>query len=226
MISVKLISAAIGRGREKMEELQSTELLDREILEDARKKALRILKSADDTVKAKTAEWEDKTRAAMEQLGVKYAEQRVSSAAEIMARLPMDKRRARAEKIESLLRRGVEAWYSRLSREQVLSLLEKELAKRLALCPAFSGPAGEYRARVMSLGVSEAEDILGRVLPGTVCPIEEQKTSGPYPEIVLENSAVRITSSVQKTVDFFLLEKRAELVRALLGEENMGEEGF
>ena len=209
-----------------MEELQSTELLDREILEDARKKAHRILKSADDTVKAKAGEWEAKARAALEQLTAKYAEERSFAAAEIMARLPMDKRRARAEKIESLLRRGVEAWYSRLSREQVLSLLERELAKRLALCPAFSGSGGECRARIRSLGFSEAEGILGRVLPGTACPIEEQNAPGLYPEIVLENSSVRITSSIQKTVDFFLLEKRAELVHALLGEEIMGEEEF
>ena len=33
-----------------MEELQSTDILDREILEDARKKAYRILKTAAETV--------------------------------------------------------------------------------------------------------------------------------------------------------------------------------
>ena len=51
-----------------MEELQSTEILEREILEDARKKAMRILKTADDTIRAKTAEWEKKTADAVAEL--------------------------------------------------------------------------------------------------------------------------------------------------------------
>jgi hypothetical protein len=40
--------------------------------------------------------------------------------------------------------------------------------------------------------------------------------AGTYSEILLENSAVRITASIYKTVDFFLHENRAELASALL----------
>jgi hypothetical protein len=87
-----------------MEELQSTEALDREILEDARKKAHRILKTADDTIKAKSTEWEKNTAAALGELEKKYAAQGKIAASEIMAFLPMDKHRLRATKIEELLR--------------------------------------------------------------------------------------------------------------------------
>ena len=59
-----------------MEELQSTEVLDREILEDARRKAFRILKTADDTVKSNTAGWEKKTAAALKDLNTRHEERR------------------------------------------------------------------------------------------------------------------------------------------------------
>ena len=202
-----------------MEELQSTELLDREILEDARKKAYRILKSADDMVKANAAEWEAKIRLTVDELKAKYAERRKFAEAEIMARLPIDKCRARAEKIENLLGSAVENWYAGLGREQVLSLLEKGLAKRLVQCGEFFPGAGRCRAVIRNLSRDEGEAILRKVLPGIAYSMNEQSASEIYPEITLENEAVRITSSIQKTVDFFLHDKRSELIFALLGGE-------
>jgi hypothetical protein len=41
-----------------VEELQSTEALDREILEDARKKAFKILKGADESAASSKKSWE------------------------------------------------------------------------------------------------------------------------------------------------------------------------
>jgi vacuolar-type H+-ATPase subunit E/Vma4 len=201
-----------------MEELQTTEILDREILEDARKKAYRILKTADETVKTKAGEWEKKISATVDDLRQKYEEQRALAAAEIMARLPMDKRRAKAEKIESLFRQAVDAWYAGLGREQVLAILKQELTERLAECEEFSAGTEGPRALVHKLDRSEAESVLKAALGGKACGIEEASSAALYPELILENSRVRITASIQKTVDFFLHEKRAELATALLGE--------
>ena len=214
-----------------MEELQSTKNLEREILEDARKKAHRILKTAEGMVKTKTAEWDRKTTEALEELEKKFAEQRKFAEAEIMAVLPMDKRRAKTEKIESLLRRAVETWYSGLSRGQVLGFLKKELEKRLAVCGGFGGTG--CRAVIHKLTRDEAESILREVLPGgaangTACPIEEARSASSaaaaYPEFILENNDVRICASLSATADFFLNEKRAELVEALLGPQVMSSE--
>jgi hypothetical protein len=210
-----------------MEELQSTEILDREILEDARKKAFRILKTADDTVKAKSTEWEKKITAVLSELEKKYAGQCEAVTAEIMARLPMDKRRSRAEKIESLLVAVVEQWYAGLGRQRVLSLLETDLSKRLAVfCGGagtkdFSAISGREPPRVLlhKLDRAAAESILESVLPGQHVIIAEEPSAALYPEIIIENSQARISASIGKTVDFFLHEKRAELVTALLGEK-------
>ncbi|MDR3337641.1 MAG: ATPase, partial [Treponema sp.] len=86
-----------------MEELQSTEVLDREILEDARRKAQRILKTADEEAAASGKVWEKKTEKALAELKRRHEERLELGRVEIMARLPLDKRRLRLCRIDSLL---------------------------------------------------------------------------------------------------------------------------
>ena len=203
-----------------MEELQSTDILDREILEDARKKASRILKTADDTVRAHTKEWEKKTAENIDALEKKYNEQRELAAEKVMARLPIDKRRAKVEKIENLLQSAVESWYNGLNRAQILELISAELTKRLALCDEFSAST-EKHAYYSGLERNEVEKII-KDLCGT-CTIEEKTTVDHYPAITLETGNVRIIASIQKLVDFLLQEKRTELVEALIGGAYMEE---
>jgi hypothetical protein len=201
-----------------MEELQSTELLDREILEDARKKAHRILKTAEDTIKEKSAEWENTLNASLAELEEKYTRQGQLAANEIMARLPIDKRRTKAKQIETLLRSAAETWYGGLSQERVIDLLKKELAKRIAATEKFTADNG-IRAQIHQIERAEAQAVLQAVLPGKTCTIEEIHSDSAYPEIILETPQARIYASIGKIVDFLLGEKRAELVEALLGKE-------
>ncbi|MDR2133679.1 MAG: ATPase [Treponema sp.] len=207
-----------------MEELQSTELLDREILEDARKKAYRILRTADETVRANAAAWEKKTLAALDGLRLKYAERRKLAAAEIMARLPLDRRRAGSERIEGLLRDAEENWYRGLCRAKVLDILKRELARRLEECPEFAAPeesGGKPRVFIRCLDRAGAESLLEELLPGRTFDIEEAAAGpgAPVPEIVLDGGAVRITASVGMALDEILREKRAELIAALIGQD-------
>ena len=211
-----------------MEELQSTEILDREILEDARKKAHRVLKTAEDTINAKSADWEKNLSAALKELEKKYAQQGELVTDEIMAHLPIDKHRIKAKKIEEMLSSAVKTWYTGLSRGRVLDLLKKELEKRLAACDTFAG-SGKIHVKIHQIERKEAEALLKAVLPGksgvdTPCIIEETNSVSPYPEIVLETPELRIYASIGKIVDFFLSEKRAELAEALLGAKRMRNE--
>jgi len=206
-----------------MEELQSTKMLAREILEDARKKAQRILKTADEAVESKSAEWEKKTAETLDEMEKKYAQQGMLATQEIMTLLPIDKRRVKAKKIEELLNEAVENWYAGLSRKSVLALLQQELARRLAFCGEFAGSGKDQgiRAVIHKIDRSEAQAILRAALPGKTCAIEETRSSSPYPELVLETQDTRVYASVGRTVDFFLSERRAELIEALLGEEGL-----
>jgi len=205
-----------------MEELQSTEILDREILEDARKKAHRILKTAEDTIKAKSQDWEKNLNTALSELEAKYTQQGKFANDEIMASLPIDKRRTKAKKIEELLYSAVKTWYTTLSRERILNLLKKELAKRIVEGEKVAA-LGDVRVQIYQIKREEAKAILQEVLPGKTCVIEEIHSTSAFPEIILETPEVRIYASIGKTVGFYLGEKRAELIEALLGRAALEE---
>jgi hypothetical protein len=201
-----------------MEELQSTEVLDREILEDARKKAFRILKAADDTAKANAASWDKKTEESLAELKRRYRTRRERTVAGIMARLPLDKRRVRSEKMEEFLNTAAAAWYGGLERSRILGILEHELARRLEDCPEFAGE-GSIRALLRHVEPDEAAVLLGRVLPGPACSLETAgEGDDPYPGITLVSSGARITASIGMVIDFLLHDQREELLQALVGE--------
>jgi V/A-type H+/Na+-transporting ATPase subunit E len=204
-----------------MEELQSTEILDREILEDARKKVVRILKSTEDTINAQDAEWESKTLSSIDELDKKYKEQREISAAKIMARLPIDKHRVKIEKIESLLNSSVETWYKNLNRQKILDLLTEELAKRLAQCGDFY-KAAQVDARINGINRNEAETVFQKI--NLKCVISEETIASRYPSITLDTGETRIIAGIENIVNFLLQEKRAELVEALIDPAFIGEE--
>ncbi|MDR1046913.1 MAG: ATPase, partial [Treponema sp.] len=136
-----------------MEELQSTEVLDREILEDARRKAFKILKGADDTVKANAQSWKKKSDEAVAGLERRYAARQKRSTQEIMARLPLDKRRAKAERIEAFLLSSAERWYKKQPRERIIGLLETGMKSRLEEAP---GSLSES-CRLIYSGLEKAE---------------------------------------------------------------------
>ena len=239
-----------------MEELQSTEILDREILEDARKKAFKILKTADEDIKAKAADWERKAKFDLDDLRRKFAEQGKTASVEILARLPMDKRRVKAQTLERLLSQAVKVWYAGLGRGRVLELLRKELQTLLVDCmrgehtPSLQGgvvdcdefslgknspnaaspKSGQVGGQVLYHGLTETEarGLVQPLLPVQNFSFSEAVLGGAFPELVIENKAVRVRASINQAVDFFLSEKRAELVSALLGEhvldEGQGEE--
>ena len=164
---------------------------------------------------ANGAIWERRTGESLAELNTQYAERRQLAAAEIIARLPVDKRRAKAERIESLIHSAVETWYRGLDRERLLSLLGAELAARIAECGGFAEADGELRVLLHQLERAEAAALLEAALPGQSCVLEEVPAAG-FPSVVVENNAVRITASIERTVDFFLHEKRAELIGSLL----------
>ena len=204
-----------------MEELQSTEVLAREILEDARKKAIQILKSADNTVQAQTAEWERKTEETINDLEKKHIEQCKTAALNIAERFPMDKRRAKVEKIENLLQTAVESWYKSLTRQKMLNLLTKELVKRLEACEK-SFVSDKKHIYYCGLDLNEVKEVI-KIVNGTKT-IEEIPSDVCFgnniwklPSIILETETVKITVSIQEIADLLLNEKRAELVEALVG---------
>jgi len=213
-----------------MEELQSTEILDREILDDARKKAARILKQAEDTIKAQNTEWEKKIADCIEELDRKYSVQEKDEVEKVMARQPIDKLRLKIEKIESLLITAEDSWYESLDRGYILKLLSNELGERLEFAsgqeegggkPADRGGLfaanNKLKAYIFMLSRNEAEALLKNF--NLTCEIEEIHANSRYPLLTIETENMFITVSIQRIIDYYLHVKRTELVEALVGSE-------
>lgn len=207
-----------------MEELRTTEALDREILEDARKKADRILKTAGQTIQSIEQQWKDKLRHAIEELEQTYRHRTEKAVQEIMARLPLDKRRARSEWAERMIQRATESFCSALPRDNVLSLMEAELSKRLQVITEFqqiSDSKEDMVITITGLTRAEADLILKKpFLQGAwiYSDASHWDDSVLYPDIICDNSSLRLVVSFKAVIDQLLLDKRAELAVALLGK--------
>ncbi|MCL2443047.1 MAG: hypothetical protein FWD13_06205 [Treponema sp.] len=204
-----------------MEELQSTEILDREILEDARKKASRILKTCEDTIYTQNAKWDKKTKNSIIELNKKYDKQKENEAEKIMSRLPIDKLRAKIEKIESLLHTAIKDWYNNLNRSQIIGILSRDLSNKLTSCKNFSLNE-QTSIETQNLTPNETQTIIESLNNhSTLNTTHSTLVTTPYPSIILESGNIRFTSSIESILDHLLQEKRAELAEALLGRDIM-----
>jgi hypothetical protein len=213
-----------------MEELRSTEALDREILEDARKKAYKILKTAEDAQSAQTRTWDRKLKRAVDSLRKSYEEKKNKTRDELLARLPLDKRRLRAETAEKSLRKAMDGFLRGLPREKVLFILESELSGRfrfLSMEGKEEGAKALAGAGVFYSGLndSEARLVLNRAF-GPACSgwvLTEDRHHAEFPFIVINAPAMKITASVENAASDLLKDKRAELAAALLGGEALND---
>ena len=211
-----------------MEELRSTEALDREILEDARRKAFRILKTADDNLAAQTKDWDKKIQKSVNSLRKTYEDRAKKSAGEILARFPLDKRRLRSETAEGFLTRAMDDFLRSLSREKLLSILEAELLTRLKFCAdEWGGEKPEFR--YSGLKPAEARGILKNVLGAKKSGLDalprkpedwimkEDGAVHKFPWLVINTQSQKISASVEDAAEALIKDNRAELAAALLG---------
>ncbi|MDR1126896.1 MAG: ATPase [Treponema sp.] len=211
-----------------MEELQSTEVLDKEILEDARKKAFRTLKSSENIIKDASVAWEQKTQTAIKEFQKKYAEKTKQDSAEIMARLVLDKKRLRSAKIESSLQDAAFSFLDSLDKKKQLELLEKELIVRLKeLADAGDPITSKDEPQVYSRLLTQEETL--KLLPkeqtwSVIEPPLAFKNEGRFPAIVINTRRVKLTASLDDAIEALLQDKREELTTALFGTAEFKEE--
>lgn len=202
-----------------MEELRSTDALDREILEDARKKAARALKDAEKNAREAEEKWASKLRADLEELERKHAQRIEAKQRELFARLPLDQRRLRAGRTLGLLRAEMDSVLGGIDRARLVGLLTRDLAERAAALP----PEG-LRISAAGLTRAEAETIVAAAFPGVkprpelvIAAADHDPT--PSPSLVAEGAGVIVRVGIAAIGEALLREKRAELASALLGPE-------
>lgn len=218
-----------------MEELHSTEALDREILEDARKKAFKILKSADESAASSKLSWERKLSKTLDDARKNCGIRAEQGRREIMARLPMDKRRIRAGKIETLLNGVMKDFLASLDRQKILLILERELVQRMgeweiqnSAAPSHPKDGSHPVLRYRGLSADELKRLLQKVFPADLPEAGEDmlyNIPGSLPAVMIDFPRVRIIASVDAAASQLLLDKRAELAAALLGDSILENEG-
>ena len=222
-----------------MEELRSTEVLDKEILEDARKKAYKILQTADDALAAQNRDWEKKVKRSVNSIQKAYETRLKKTTEEIYARLPLDKRRLRSETAEKFLVKAMNDFLRGLNREALLSILINELSGRIKACineKAFQEKPA-FIVRYSGMSFSETEELLKKVpvsanaFFGSAYETEESgdlefaedTVVHEFPFIVISTQDLKITASVEEAASALMKDKRAELIAALLGQEALND---
>jgi vacuolar-type H+-ATPase subunit H len=209
-----------------MEELRTTEVLGNEILEDARKKAQKILMTAEETIAAKNRDWERKIKRSTDSVQKTFTARAKKTNDEIQARLPLDKRRLRSKTTEGFLIRALDDFLRTLSREKLLLVLERELHSRLKACAV---DLAHHRSivRYSGLSLEEAKAVLDKITGALekadflVSPEWEYRPDSvvrEFPLVFVELRTLRIMASVKSAAKALLRDKRGELAAALLGE--------
>ena len=228
-----------------MEELRSSEVLDREILEDARKKALKIMKTAEENIRTQALKWEVKTGKALNRIRLTYVNRTREERSEILAKGPLDRRRLRIEISEQFLKKAMNDFLGSLQREDLFFILRRELRVRLGVSKEFFSSGADAAKndcetsgiRIDFRGINEEEarslisKTISEILPDSSLPVQAvynllndpRYSHFNFPVMIINTPGVRITASVDNAAAELLENSRAELTAALLGTETLND---
>jgi vacuolar-type H+-ATPase subunit H len=200
-----------------MEELRTTEALGNEILEDARRKAQKILKTAEEALAAQDHSWERKLKRSTDSVRKTFAARTKKTNEEIQARLPLDMRRLRSKTTEGFLVKALDDFLRTLSREKLLLILERELRLRLEAC---ADDLVHHRSiiRYSGLSLDEAQTVIGKMPYKGDWEFKADSVVREFPLIFIESKSLRMLASVKSAAKALLRDRRGELAAALLGE--------
>lgn len=138
-----------------MEELRSTEILDKEIEADARKKVEKILATADAECQKLLDAVDSKVQAAAAEKKRYYEEKLAVVSADLDAAVPLEEERFLAEFYASSVAEAYNAYFAKLDDEKLLSLVETLLARsKDALADR------KVRARVFGFAPTDAKKLV------------------------------------------------------------------
>ncbi len=196
-----------------MEELKGGGALEAEIREDARRKAERALKQADKEAEAARADWEARSRAELAALEDAQRKRAATYRDEVLARLPLERKRARLAWLDSLLASELSSARDALQRADALRLLLSRLAPA---ANAFAGGRASVVVRGFDRGAADA-DIMA-LLPGAEVRYEEAAAGAAGLEARSADGATVFTVTLDSALREFAERERGELARALVGD--------
>lgn len=206
-----------------MEEFRSTEILDKEIQADARKKAEKILAKADVDCALLLEEVSGRIEKAKKELEDKYALKIAAFEKDLSATLPLEKKRFLVSFIQSSIEKAINAYLAKLSDEEKIDLVLKKSvkiedvlkSKKLnALYYGFQESLVKKTVGKKFNLISVKETEFNKMIIENDLGITDRKG------IILESEdkAIRVRMTLSEVISQIQDKYRAELYSALFGE--------
>jgi V/A-type H+-transporting ATPase subunit E len=202
-----------------MEELRSTDVLDREIQDDARRKVEKVLKAGEadcELIAADVALRLEKSRA---EKTAEYAKRLEDYRHDMESAIPLEKQRRLVAFVDSEVRAALESWFEgfKPDRKVVLfqSMLEKfrEPLAGKKIRATFSGIAQADAERIVKAAFGK-ENVIAVVERTAGCLLA---FSGDGVYVESEDGIVTCRATVDEVRQVLLATKRQELAEALMG---------
>lgn len=203
-----------------MEELRSTEILDREIHEDARKKAEKLLRAADSDCDRVRSEYAARLEATKKDKSAEYAARLEAWRNDSVASVPLEKQRRLVSRIDAAVKKALDTWFESIGCERRLAIYRSTIERFL---PAL----GTSKISVRSAGYAESElvpvlhAIFGkdRIASLTILSAAEARLAAFSDGLLLETADRSVLCRVTKgeIFDELLSVRRQELAEALYG---------
>ena len=206
-----------------MEELRSTEVLDKEIETDARKKAERILAKADSDGKALVADVAHRIEKFTEEKTAEYQKKTESYQADRDAVVPLEKERFLVSFMESAIIKAIDSYLEALGEEKRIALAVRRWNAYKAVVAS-----QKVNALVFGFDAARAEAALKKAgVPLVSCTSVAYEKSGDegidgltFKEGIIletEDKMIRCRLTLSQIVGELETEHRAELAKALFG---------
>jgi len=151
-----------------MEELRSTEILDKEIHADARRRAEEILKNADEECKAILDSLEEKVASAKKEKEEFYARKLSDFEGELNAAGPLERLRYEVQETNACVTKQLNAFLKSLSAEERLELVLQKLSEKVS-----SAGDKKLKAYVYGFDVKKVEALLSKKLKNQLASVQK-----------------------------------------------------
>jgi vacuolar-type H+-ATPase subunit E/Vma4 len=212
-----------------MEVLKTSETLEKQILEDARKKASRVLEGVEREVASIHKEWEAKAGVEGKRLEAECEAKIAALRKELASSLPLDFMRTRLASIEQTLSVALAEMFAGMPDEELARLLGLMLGRAASafkgarLTVTCQGLPPELAGKVVRESIRDA--VVEKVIAEPVGEPAAGPVAGPallpHKGIVVATTdgRVRYRGTVKEIAAILMEERREELVTALLGKD-------
>ena len=194
-----------------MEEIKGTAGIEREILEDAKRRVDKLLANAETEAEKIRSSADVETTRKIKALENEFDKKLATYKQESLDRLPLERLRLRTKFVDASLKASFEVWLKGLDQEVFSDFCERRLSAASSFLPA--GPLVVKHKGLLESSIAKISDILGQNRALRVESTESISDKGVIVEAADLSTRVRITS---EELAYAVLERyRDELASAL-----------